>query len=446
MPTKKDVKRLLKKGLTGKEAAQLVIQDSWEIDNHRKPLLSMTELKTVISSLSPQEGAEYNKWIEMYKIISFTLKESHIQALTIMRALDHIVAVTKSIVEANSFRASQPAIVTQKQYDELLAKWQVGEHEETVDLWDAAAQRAYELATEEQRERNYHDFNTLAASEEELLRAALEQFLDLEERGQLELKGSDSPRETVKALLSADWSGWDEEEEDRAFKPLGLIQVQAGQLYEAGLPEWKEWIDTLKPGLDNDLEGNGIAIIQKPESYQVDERGYYRSSFFENSSSFIGYWLRDRMRKRGDSLEESLDEAIKKQKANIRSLLAYQEVVTAVSELIGVDMGEGIREWLSDIDRLTQSYRIFNKPNGHLTPLTGMQLPPIELSKLKPIPASVQYLRERVAMALGENWYLKGDKDKDIARHIGEALEAAKFPGDSDNWEPESEREASSDD
>lgn len=232
MPTKKDVKRLLKKGLTGKEAAQLVIQDSWEIDNHRKPLLSMTELKTVISSLSPQEGAEYNKWIEMYKIISFTLKESHIQALTIMRALDHIVAVTKSIVEANSFRASQPAIVTQKQYDELLAKWQVGEHEETVDLWDAAAQRAYELATEEQRERNYHDFNTLAASEEELLRAALEQFLDLEERGQLELKGSDSPRETVKALLSADWSGWDEEEEDRAFKPLGLIQVQAGQLYE----------------------------------------------------------------------------------------------------------------------------------------------------------------------------------------------------------------------
>lgn len=425
MPTKRDVKRLLKKGLTGKEAARLVIQDSWEVDNYRKPLLSETELRAVMSSLSPQEGAEYNKWIEMYRIVSFTLKESHIQALTIMRALDHIVSVTKSISDANDFRLSQPTIVTQKQYEELLAAWRNEGRQEIIDLWDAAAQRAYELATEEQRERNYHDFNTLAASEEGLLRAALEQLLALEGEGKLEFNGPDNPRKVVEALLSADWSGWDEDEEDKAFKPLDLIQVQAGQLYEAGLPEWAEWLDTLKPGLGNELEGNGIAIIQKPERYQVDERGYYKSSWLEESTSFVGYWLRDRMEARGESLEELLAEAIKKQKQGIRMLLAYQEVVTAVSELIGVDMGEGIRKWLSEIEKLAESYQIFNRPGPYSTPLTGMNLPAIDLSRLKPIPSSVQYLRERVAMALGDNWYTQ----------IGEALEAAQFPGDSDNWE-----------
>lgn len=426
MPTKTDIMRLLKKGLTGKEAARLVIQDSWEVDNYRKPLLSETELRAVMSSLSPQEGAEYNKWIEMYRIVSFTLKESHIQALTIMRALDHIVSVTKSISDANNFRLSQPAIVTQKQYEELLAAWRNEGRQETIDLWDAAAQRAYELATEEQRERNYHDFGTLAASEEGLLRSALEQLLALEEEGKLEFNGPDNPREVVEALLSANWSGWEEEEEDRAFKPLDLIRVQAGQLYEAGLPEWADWLDTLKPGLGNELEGNGIAIIQKPERYQVDERGYYKSEWLEESTSFVGYWLRDRMRARGESLEELLAEAIKKQKQGIRMLLAYQEVVTAVSDLIGVDMGEGIREWLSEIEKLAESYQIFNRPGPYSTPLTGMNLPAIDISRLKPTPSSVQYLRERVAMALGDNWYTQ----------IGEALEAAQFPGDSDSWEP----------
>lgn len=441
MPTKKDVKRLLKKGLTGKEAARLVIQDSWEIDNYRKPLLSVTELRTVIDSLSPQEGAEYNKWIEMYKIISFTLKESHIQALTIMRALDHIVDVTKSITYANDFRLSQPAIVTQRQYDELLAKWRESGLREMVSLWEAAAERAYAIATEEQRAANIHYPEGLAASEPELLRAALEQLLDLDQGSGLEMSGIDNPRAAVEELLRDNWNEWVEGEDT---EPLDLIQVQVRPLYEAGLPEWGEWLNILKPGLDNELEGNGIAIIQSPQPYQVDERGYFQSSWLEESPVFVGYWLRDRMRKKGESLEEFLAEAIRKQKQNIRSLLAYQEVVTAVSELIGVDMGEGIREWLEEIDRLIQAYRVFNKPVTYNVPLNGLELPNIELSKLKPIPSSVQHLRDRVAMALGENWYLVGDKD--IGKHIGEALEAAEFPGDSDNWESETQREAASDD
>ena len=60
MPTKKDVKRLLKKGLTGKEAARLVIQDSWQVDNFKPGFLSTSDLRAVIDSLPPSEGAEYN--------------------------------------------------------------------------------------------------------------------------------------------------------------------------------------------------------------------------------------------------------------------------------------------------------------------------------------------------------------------------------------------------
>ena len=51
MTTKTDIKKLLSKGLTGKEAGKLVLQDNWEYDHMRDDFLSERDLSAIKASL-----------------------------------------------------------------------------------------------------------------------------------------------------------------------------------------------------------------------------------------------------------------------------------------------------------------------------------------------------------------------------------------------------------
>ena len=76
MAKKADIKKLLNKRLTGKEAGKLVIQDNWLVDNGEKGFLSERDLSAIKSGLLQiQDINDYNSYIETYKLIDYTLKE-----------------------------------------------------------------------------------------------------------------------------------------------------------------------------------------------------------------------------------------------------------------------------------------------------------------------------------------------------------------------------------
>ncbi len=88
MAQKQDRERLLKKGLfTGLEAARLIIGHHVEQDHDRPGFLSDREISYIKSRLTSQSAAEYNRWIDTYRIIDRTLQEAHVLALEIILGL-----------------------------------------------------------------------------------------------------------------------------------------------------------------------------------------------------------------------------------------------------------------------------------------------------------------------------------------------------------------------
>ena len=88
MVTKTDLKRLMSKGLTGREAAQLVLQDSWEVDHKRPGFLSKADIQRLKQGLrTPADIQEYNRLIHVYQLVDYTLKEARIMALEAIQAL-----------------------------------------------------------------------------------------------------------------------------------------------------------------------------------------------------------------------------------------------------------------------------------------------------------------------------------------------------------------------
>ena len=88
MTTKTDIKRLLSKGLTGREAGKLALQDFWEQDHFREGFLSDRDLSAIKASLrTSQDINDYNSYMETYKILDYTLKDAHIIALELQKRI-----------------------------------------------------------------------------------------------------------------------------------------------------------------------------------------------------------------------------------------------------------------------------------------------------------------------------------------------------------------------
>ena len=47
MPTKTDIKKILSKGLTGKQAGKLIFQDNWLVDTRRGGFLSERDMSSL---------------------------------------------------------------------------------------------------------------------------------------------------------------------------------------------------------------------------------------------------------------------------------------------------------------------------------------------------------------------------------------------------------------
>ena len=138
MPTKADIKKILSKGLTGREAGKLIFQDNWLVDTRRGGFLSERDMSSIKAGMrTDRDIKEYNSYVRLYKYVDYTLKEVRITALEAEAFLHYTYLLLQTYEKAEAFRMAYmfiPAIVTQKQYEELSAKQRALHLEEAISL------------------------------------------------------------------------------------------------------------------------------------------------------------------------------------------------------------------------------------------------------------------------------------------------------------------------
>jgi len=479
MATQADIKRLLSKKLTGLEAAKLILQDNVEVDHGRDGLLSKADIERIKRGLtSPKEIDDYNRWIRVYQLVDYTLKEARITQLEAERMLTRAIGHLQLYHQEAKLRSILwllPAIVTEKQYQELKAKQRARLLAEKISLHGAA------ISIEDEEEEDGYPLQRALQRLLALIRSgqlrpvllsdkAIQQLKDLEEEQQAERERSeehpDLPDEDFwsdagkrkKQILETAYPAGRMLREDELslleqissdeptaeqYHLLDSIYCSRQELYDAGLQ--RDWIDEYKPDLDEETSARpagmkqspSLAIIQDPSEYQLDERGWYKDSGTELLSKLSDY---DYVELFQENLGRSLPEQIKllRQQAGerIKVYLAIQAMVEAVSEIIGVQLGEDLDQWTEELQATLGLYNLYAAPlepeneidkrlPSLLDPLAGLpKLPRLKIGKLKPTASSMAYYRERMAMALGDDWWREGMDTLDFQAQEEDSLAA----------------------
>jgi len=478
MTTKTDVKKLLSKGLTGKEAGKLILQDSWLVDHGKDGFLSERDISVIKASLkTTQDIQDYNSYVETYRIIDYTLKDAHIQALQLqikMRAIIQLVSMYVYGYTSEIDNRTTPIIMTEKEYQDHKADQRKELLRELHSLDEVMLSRACEITPEEIQDQEPEDEYFLAwlkKDHPDIWKQIVSDILDLLRTGKLRpalITGKDKEsltdlwdkikelRESLsiykissEELLKITRDGSYPAEEDRLLnikiKELNkqeedllrsLYKASKGKsqdrminslekilegslsqeeedeillyafcsgedLYQTGLPEQVKWIDEYKPGYSSTEDGEdilkGVAILKDPSPDQLDEKGHYkeRHNRLELAQGII-------------SKELDLQNSIRMAKEMIKLVLSFRSVFEAVSEAIGLDFTEDIKEWIEDIQDIVTEY---NRLRLEIDLTESMPkeikdaLEPISLEKLTPYTKTIKYLRERVAKSLGEGWW-----------------------------------------
>lgn len=480
MITRDEFKRLLSKGLTGKEAGKLVLQDNWLADHNQESLLSERDLQAIKTSLKSSKDIEdYNSYIATYRFIDYTLKDAQIQALEAKVRLDAITSLIRMRVfnEASELDDVRPVIMTQKQYQDALDYQRKYLLRELTDLHDILEWRAREITPEDISNQEpkdsedylgwlrtaYPDLWSQAVSKVlEVLRAGKLRPVSIPEEGRksldalwekikelqaelpiykipreeyirLSLEGEDlmpdmALSDQLKALdaeeegllqdlYRAGRKSWSKESqaelisslerylagsttEEEELQLLYYAFCSGEELYKSGLPEWKGWVDSYKLGYvsseDYPYSLGGVAILVDPRDSQLDSRGYYKPE------------LSGALDDQKDLLIETIGIGLKKLKEELKIVLSFLSVMEAVSQVIGIDFAEDIREWIKD---LQDQLKIYNRLRSrvcyqdYLPEKIRNSVQPISLEKLRPSSKTIRYLQERMALGLGEGWW-----------------------------------------
>lgn len=155
MISKRELKALLRDGLTGKEAARIVIMDSVEVDHGRPGILTQEELEQIKRSLDPKEAAVYNSWIYVYQLLGYSLLEAKVHYLLAVLRLEqsshlrYAMQIQGLLKTAGLDQASE-ILITQREVDaqEKLPRWreEAKEHIKALKAYQQAIKELEALA------------------------------------------------------------------------------------------------------------------------------------------------------------------------------------------------------------------------------------------------------------------------------------------------------------
>ena len=446
MPTKADIKKILSKGLTGREAGKLVFQDNWLADTGRGGFLKDRDLSSIKAGLrGDKDIKEYNSYIRLYKYVDYTLKDAKILSLEAENFLHFTYMLLHPFEVIDTYRMAYmftPAIVTQKQYEELSAKQKAIMLKRVMTLQELISNLSevdLEYILDEDEPEPVIDFQKderlIQAVEKikELLKSGKLKPLKLEKREDYydshKLKIPAQPVKEVVEMLDKLLTGELQYDEDDS---LSLTVFRGQNLYEIEeIQGWiKEEIEDYVPNWDTEtgarpadmMQSRYVAIIQNPLPEDLDKRGYWIERDYLGSS----------LKRNNQRDTELLTGLMDASKERIKGFLAVQSVLEAICKVIEVDFLEDLEQWREELKSIVEVInRLIDSLDGSWERLGLPELKPIKMGRMKATMSTIRYFRERMALALGENWWeeprdnfkLEADEPDTLAQEFSEELE-----------------------
>lgn len=418
MTTKKDIRKLIRGGLTGEEAGKLVLQDNWLVDRGKEGFLDKRDMAAIKSSLKTSRDIEvYNSYIRLYELVDYTLKDAKIYALEAQFYLMWIDKSLERLLKKSAYDwlllHNIPSIVTQKQYDELSQQQRELKLKQPNTLVEVLESRAKEAYTDTDEADWPEQWRPAIQEIQQLIREGKLTPLRLKDRQdyydfmkrEIDYQPAEDTVEKLDAWLDGELS---EEEVDSFIEMTVFI---GAELYEAGLPEWIEWIDNYKPNLfketaarpDGMMQSFKVAIIQNPEPDEIDDKGYWIEKDVLSSS------------KKPDIEKDKkyIQDFLYAVKDRIKRFLAIMAIMDAISQIVGIDFSEDMRQQYEQIENIVNVFnldvdRLWTPANTWMEELgLGSFNKPyqLKLGRMKPTAKSLRYYQDRMAIALGADWW-----------------------------------------
>lgn len=460
MPTKADIKKILSKGLTGKQAGRLTFQDNWLTDTQRGGVLTEKDHSYIRSGLKNEtDRRDYNSYIRLYNYVDYTLKEARIVALEAETYLHIAYRILDGYAVSEAFRLAEmyiPAIVTEKQYEELKAKQRERKLKDVLSLQEfisLLSEVDFEIIVDDDEPepeseidfQNDERLREAVSTLQELLRAGKLHPLKLKKREDYwdghKLKIPAQPVQEVIEMLDKYLTGELQHGEDDS---LHLTVFRWSEAYNVeGIGEnIRRSLDEYIPALyDEDstrqagrMQSSYIAIIQNPGDSWIDERGYWKEL------DYLGLVGIDAV-KNTERDTKSLKIFMNSSRERIKGFLAIKSVLEAISKVIDVDFLEDLQQWEEELQAIVEAVNAeINRLDGKWERLGLPELKPIKIGRMKATPATIKYFRERMALALGDNWWeaprdnlqLEADEPDTLAHEFTEDLKdiLAKYMGE----------------
>ena len=200
---------------------------------------------------------------------------------------------------------------------------------------------------------------------------------------------------------------------ERTASPITLYAIEA-MLQEAR--KWYPLIWTEKQLQENTPpEGRPVAIIHDPDPELMDDQGYYSipeplSEGMIKSLTLVKL-LEEDLEGEEPGYLEVLNIFSKRARDHIRALKAYHQALEELSSLLDVPLTEDFGPWWQSLGNKADEYnKAFSLHGTGLLKITvegdkGERLSQIRLKMLKADQDLLDYMRDRIAMALGENWW-----------------------------------------
>jgi len=109
-----------------------------------------------------------------------------------------------------------------------------------------------------------------------------------------------------------------------------------------------------------------------------------------------------------------------------------KSVLEAISKVIEVDFLEDLEEWRQELQTIVEVLNAqIGRLDGEWERLGLPELKPIKTGQMKATMSTIRYFRERMALALGDNWWeeprdnfkLEADEPDTLAQEFSEELE-----------------------
>jgi len=192
----------------------------------------------------------------------------------------------------------------------------------------------------------------------------------------------------------------------------------------------QSWVDIYMPNYDEEtsarpedmMQSRYVAIIQNPLPRDLDKRGYWIAK------DYLGSNLKPDAKKDSETITTFLHAS----KERIKGFLGVQSVLEAISKVIEVDFLEDLEQWRQELQSIVEILnRQIESMDGKWERLGLPELKPIKTGRMKATMATIRYFRERMALALGDNWWeeprdnfkLEADEPDTLAQEFSEELE-----------------------